>query len=86
MRRAIQKHLEDPLSMHIISGALKDGQEIGAKLGIPADALIPYGHDKAKISYDFLSDIGNKEDGKLIREIELTSPPVFDGSPPRPTA
>ncbi|NBU15216.1 MAG: formate--tetrahydrofolate ligase, partial [Alphaproteobacteria bacterium] len=24
--------------------------EIGAKLGIPADDLLPYGHDKAKVS------------------------------------
>jgi hypothetical protein len=24
-------------------------QEIGAKLGIPSEALLPYGHDKAKV-------------------------------------
>ena len=29
-------------------------QEIAEKLGIPTDALIPYGHDKAKIGADFI--------------------------------
>ena len=29
-------------------------QEIGAKLGIPTEHLLPYGHDKAKISAEFI--------------------------------
>jgi formate--tetrahydrofolate ligase len=29
--------------------------EIGAKLGIPSEHLLPYGHDKAKISADFIA-------------------------------
>ncbi|MEE3293568.1 MAG: formate--tetrahydrofolate ligase, partial [Pseudomonadota bacterium] len=29
-------------------------QEIGEKLGIPTEALLPYGHTKAKLGYDFL--------------------------------
>ena len=33
-------------------------QEIAEKLEIPTDALIPYGHDKAKISADFINAIG----------------------------
>ncbi|MBB4648279.1 formyltetrahydrofolate synthetase, partial [Aminobacter niigataensis] len=28
----------------------KQIQEIGAKIGIPTEHLLPYGHDKAKIS------------------------------------
>ena len=28
--------------------------EIGAKLGIPSEHLVPYGHDKAKISQTFI--------------------------------
>ncbi len=28
--------------------------EIGAKLGIPSEHLLPYGHDKAKIGQDFI--------------------------------
>ncbi|MEY8827894.1 formate--tetrahydrofolate ligase, partial [Sedimentitalea sp. XS_ASV28] len=29
-------------------------QEIGAKLGISSDDLVPYGHDKAKVSQGFI--------------------------------
>ena len=29
-------------------------QEIGDKLGIPSESLVPYGHDKAKISDEFI--------------------------------
>ncbi|MEP5632615.1 MAG: formate--tetrahydrofolate ligase, partial [Tateyamaria sp.] len=28
-------------------------QEIGAKIGIASADLLPYGHDKAKVSQDF---------------------------------
>ena len=29
-------------------------QEIGTKLGIPTEHLLPYGHDKAKLSQEFI--------------------------------
>ena len=32
-------------------------QEIGAKLDIPSDDLLPYGHDKAKVSEKFIKSI-----------------------------
>ncbi|WP_120785110.1 formate--tetrahydrofolate ligase, partial [Kumtagia ephedrae] len=28
-------------------------QEIGARIGIPSEHLLPYGHDKAKVSAEF---------------------------------
>ncbi|MBO6790405.1 MAG: formate--tetrahydrofolate ligase, partial [Dinoroseobacter sp.] len=28
-------------------------QEIGEKLGIPSEHLLPFGHDKAKVGQDF---------------------------------
>ncbi|MCB1360830.1 MAG: formate--tetrahydrofolate ligase, partial [Rhodobacteraceae bacterium] len=40
--------------------------EIGDKLGIPAAHLLPYGHDKAKVSQDFINSIQDRPDGKLI--------------------
>src|SRR5690606_33091297 len=40
--------------------------EIGARLGIPPEQLLPYGHDKAKISAAFIKTQRGKEDGKLI--------------------
>ncbi len=48
------------------AATLKPITEIADKLGIPNDALIPFGHDKAKISSDFIEANGKKKDGKLI--------------------
>lgn len=41
-------------------------QEIAHKAGIPAEYVIPYGRDKAKISLNFLKKIKDRKDGKLI--------------------
>ena len=40
--------------------------DVGAKLGIPAEHLIPYGHTKAKIDLGYLASLEDKPDGKLI--------------------
>ena len=45
--------------------------EIGAKLGIPSEHLLPYGHDKAKIGQDFIKGLTGKKDGKLILVTEI---------------
>ena len=54
-------------------------QEIGAKLGIPVDALVPYGHDKAKISADFINSNGDGKDGKLILVTAVSPTPAGEG-------
>ncbi len=54
-------------------------QEIAEKLGIPADALIPYGHDKAKISADFIKSKGKAKDGKLILVTAVSPTPAGEG-------
>ena len=54
-------------------------QEIGAKLGIPDDALVPYGYDKAKISADFIKANGDKKDGKLILVTAVSPTPAGEG-------
>ena len=33
--------------------------EIGSKLGMPQDALLQYGPDKAKISFDYINSLQN---------------------------
>ena len=53
--------------------------EIGARLGIPADNLIPYGHDKAKINYDFIENIDDRPDGKLILVTAISPTPAGEG-------
>jgi formate--tetrahydrofolate ligase len=54
-------------------------QEIAGKLNIPADALIPYGHDKAKISADFIKANGKSKDGKLILVTAVSPTPAGEG-------
>jgi formate--tetrahydrofolate ligase len=53
--------------------------EIGAKLGIPADQLVPYGHDKAKVSAEFIKSIQNNKDGKLILVTAINPTPAGEG-------
>ena len=53
--------------------------DIGAKLDIPADALLHYGPHKAKISYDFIDSLKRKRDGKLILVTAITPTPAGEG-------
>ncbi len=54
-------------------------QEIAGKLKIPVDALIPYGHDKAKISAEFIKANGKAKDGKLILVTAVSPTPAGEG-------
>jgi formate--tetrahydrofolate ligase len=54
-------------------------QEIAEKLNIPVDALIPYGHDKAKISADFIKANDKAKDGKLILVTAVSPTPAGEG-------
>ena len=38
-------------------------QEIGDKLGIPGADLLPYGHDKAKVSQSFINSVQDRKNG-----------------------
>ncbi|MDH3410229.1 MAG: formate--tetrahydrofolate ligase [Gammaproteobacteria bacterium] len=53
--------------------------EIAAKLGIPPESLIPYGHDKAKIDADFIKSVGDKKDGRLILVTAVSPTPAGEG-------
>jgi formate--tetrahydrofolate ligase len=53
--------------------------EIGAKLGIPAEQLAPYGHDKAKLSAQFIAAQADKPDGKLILVTAINPTPAGEG-------
>ncbi len=54
-------------------------QEIGAKLGIPTDDLLPFGHDKAKVSADFIQAQADKPNGKLILVTAINPTPAGEG-------
>ncbi len=53
--------------------------DIGERLGIPADSLVPYGHDKAKVSEEFIKAQTGKEDGKLILVTAINPTPAGEG-------
>ncbi|OJF92978.1 formate--tetrahydrofolate ligase [Pararhizobium antarcticum] len=53
--------------------------EIGAKLGIPAEHLLPYGHDKAKISAAFIAEQKGRKDGRLILVTAINPTPAGEG-------
>jgi len=54
-------------------------QEIGAKLDIPVEHLLPYGHDKAKVSAEFIEAQRGKPDGKLILVTAINPTPAGEG-------
>ncbi|WP_132997124.1 formate--tetrahydrofolate ligase [Sulfitobacter pontiacus] len=54
-------------------------QEIGQKLGISSDDLLPYGHDKAKVSQKFISSVQDRPDGKLILVTAINPTPAGEG-------
>ena len=54
-------------------------QDVGAHLGIPAEHLLPYGHDKAKVSQEFINGVQDKENGKLILVTAINPTPAGEG-------
>ena len=54
-------------------------QEIGGKLGIPEADLLPFGHDKAKVSESFIKGLADKPDGKLILVTAINPTPAGEG-------
>ncbi|MEL6220326.1 MAG: formate--tetrahydrofolate ligase [Pseudomonadota bacterium] len=54
-------------------------QEIGAKLGIPGQHLLPYGHDKAKVSADYIQSLADRPDGNLILVTAINPTPAGEG-------
>jgi len=61
------------------AATLKPIQEIAARLGIPSADLIPYGHDKAKISAEFIRRNDKAQDGKLILVTAVSPTPAGEG-------
>lgn len=53
--------------------------EIGAKLEIPCEELVPFGHDKAKISKKFIESLKHKNSGKLILVTAINPTPAGEG-------
>jgi formate--tetrahydrofolate ligase len=55
------------------------GQVAADKLGIPDEALSPYGRYKAKISMDYIRTLADRPDGRLILVTAITPTPAGEG-------
>ncbi|MDB3936918.1 formate--tetrahydrofolate ligase [bacterium] len=53
--------------------------EIGNVLGIPSAELVPFGHDKAKVSQNFINSVQDRKDGKLILVTAINPTPAGEG-------
>src|SRR5215210_4190565 len=53
--------------------------QLAQKLGIPEDALEPYGHYKAKVSLDYMDSLASRKDGKLILVTAISPTPAGEG-------
>ena len=53
--------------------------EVGAKLGIPGEALIQYGPHKGKVSFAFIDGLAGRPDGKLVLVTAITPTPAGEG-------
>ena len=49
------------------------------RLGLPAAALVPYGHDKAKLSLDHIAALKDRPAGKLVLVTAITPTPAGEG-------
>lgn len=54
-------------------------KEIAAKLDIKEENIRQYGHDKAKLSQDFINSIQDNKDGKLILVTAISPTPAGEG-------
>ena len=53
--------------------------EIGDVLGIPSAELVPFGHDKAKVSQNFINSVQGRKNGKLILVTAINPTPAGEG-------
>ena len=69
-----------PSDIEIARGAtLKPIQEIGEKLGVANEELIPFGHDKAKLSMGCVESAKQQPQGRLILVTAMSPTPAGEG-------
>ena len=54
-------------------------KDVAKKLGIEEEDLIPFGHDKAKITDQFIKSVNKNENGKLILVTAVNPTPAGEG-------
>ena len=61
------------------ASAIKPISEIADKIGIPNDALAPFGHTKAKVSLEYIDSLKHRPEAKLILVTAVTPTPAGEG-------
>src|ERR1700745_678879 len=49
------------------------------RLGIPEESLEPYGHYKAKVSLDYVAQLADRPDGRLVLVTAISPTPAGEG-------
>ena len=81
MARGIDQHRNPKSDIEIAqAAAMRPIVEVAEeKLGIPGEAVSPYGRYKAKISLDYIRSLSDRRDGKLILVTAITPTPAGEG-------
>lgn len=58
---------------------MKPIQDIGERLSIPDESLLPYGRTKAKIAADYIDSLDGRDSGKLILVTAINPTPAGEG-------
>jgi formate--tetrahydrofolate ligase len=58
---------------------MKPIAEVAAKVGIPAESIVPYGNTKAKLSAPYIESLKSNKDGKLILVTAISPTPAGEG-------
>ncbi len=80
MARGDDQHRNPKSDIEIAQAAtMRPIGEIAARLGIPDEAVSPYGRYKAKIGLDYIASLAERPNGKLILVTAITPTPAGEG-------
>ena len=81
MARGDEQHKNPKSDIEIAQAAAMRpiGEVAAEKLGIPADAVLPYGKYKAKIPLDYIRSLRDRPNGRLILVTAITPTPAGEG-------
>ncbi len=80
MARGADQHKNPQSDIDIAQAAsMKPIGAIADKLGIPDEALSPYGRYKAKVSLDYVNSLKSRPNGKLVLVTAITPTPAGEG-------
>ena len=80
MARGAEQHKNPQSDIDIAQAAtMRPIGRIAEKLGIPDEALSPYGRYKAKVGLDYVASLADRPNGKLILVTAITPTPAGEG-------